>query len=537
MASPRGPSAHTRPPLHLLLLLSLLSAASVDAADAETRPHCADFLQHCAWNASTSSCEFRESVSFVCGPRSALKPPTAASAGSGSFLDAATVSAASFAGDSSAEDEDAEAGVSAVAGFTCHWDVAGDLHVAPGVAVAVEGDDCLLHVGSGQMVLLGAKASLKASSLSVEASFVHLEVQAQISATYSGSFRGGRGLFTGTDEFGASHGGGGGQRLIANATMLTQQTTRGFFDVRGRTVDVQLIEEKEALLKESSAGWQLADLWAREKTLMADPAVMTASSGASGDPSATIGPFLLGSGSQVVVAGSDSSEHVVTVDGGGRIQIKASKDVVVMDGATIQANGASAIEGVSGGSGGSVYISANALSVSGKVEAKGGDAFCTDNAADRGVTHCYPAGGGGRVQITFMSSQLDTNSIDTTGGTLNSDQVKELLSKNNRFRHVQVSALAGAAGTYYQVVQHSDGVHEAQLLVDNDMQRLWPNRVLSDDGDALDIDEMDTVIGVVATSSLKLSGGDLRCPESYYRCSDINTSNVYFDFFYGHQDR
>ncbi|KAF4035099.1 hypothetical protein GN244_ATG12869 [Phytophthora infestans] len=401
--------------------------------------------------------------------------------------------------------------------------------------VAVQGDDCLLHIGSGQMVLLGAKATLKASSLSIEASFVHLEAGAQISASYSGAFRDGRGLFTGTDVYGASHGGGGGQRLIANATMLTQQTTRGFFDVRGWTANVEVIEEKEALLKQSSAGWQLADLWTKEKALMSDPAVMTASSGASGDPSATIAPFLLGSGSRAVITGNNSSEDMKSVDGGGRIQIKASKDVVVMSGATIQANGAAASDGVSGGSGGSVYISANALSVSGKVQAKGGDAFCTDNAAAKGITHCFPAGGGGRVQISFMSSQLDTNAIDTTGGTLDADQVKELLAKDKRFRHVQISALAGAAGTYYQVVQHSDGVHEAQLLVDNDMQRLWPTGVQSDDGGAVDIDEMDTVIGgavtsldvgddeaknidaititdgaVVATGCLKLSQGDLK---------------------------
>ncbi|ETN20331.1 hypothetical protein PPTG_03357 [Phytophthora nicotianae INRA-310] len=524
----------------LLLSLSLLSlvtsTASVEVKPEmlkhldEHKPHCADFLQHCAWNSSTSSCEFSDSISFMCGPRGAVEAPASIPTGSGSLLSAAAVSASSFTGYS-----DGDVGVSAVAGFTCHWDVPGDLHFAPGVTVAVEGDDCLLHIGSGQMVLLGAKATLKASSLSVEASFVHLEEKAQISASYSGAFRDGNGLFTGTDVFGASHGGGGGQRLIANATMLTEQTTRGFFDVRGRTVNVELIEEKEALLKQSSAGWQLADLWAKEKALMADPAVMTASSGASGDPSATIAPFLLGSGSRVVVTGNGSSNHVVTVDGGGRIQIKASKDVVVMAGATIQANGGSAIDEVSGGSGGSVYISANALSVSGKVEAKGGDAFCTDNAAARGITHCFPAGGGGRVQISFMSSQLDTNAIDTTGGTLNADQVKELLAKNLRFRHVQISALAGAAGTYYQVVQHSDGVHEAQLLVDNDMQRLWPTGVQSEDGGAVDIDEMDTVIGgavtsldvgddeaenidaititdgaVVATECLKLAEGDLK---------------------------
>ncbi|CAI5709932.1 unnamed protein product [Peronospora destructor] len=481
------------------------------------QPHCADFLQHCAWNASTSSCEFRKPISFICGPRNV------------SFVTGFTVNNTL----SSAAGKNKNPPVAAVADFTCHWDVAGALQVAPNVTVAVNGDDCLLHIGSGQMVLLGAKATLRASSLSIEASFVHLEVQAQISASYSGTFRGNHGFFTGTDVFGASYGGGGGQRLIANATILTQQTTRGFFDVRGRTLEMQLIEEKEALLMKSSAGWELADLWAKEKELMADPAVMTASLGAEEDPSAIIAPFLLGSGSRVVTHDGD---RAVTVDGGGRIQIKASKDVVVMDGAVIQANGASAVEGVSGGSGGSVYISANALSLSGDIQAKGGDAFCTKDAPVRGITHCFPAGGGGRVQITYMSSQLNTKAIDATGGTLSSDLVKKLLAEKKRFRHVQISALAGAAGTYYQVVQHLDGVQEAQVIVNNDIQRLRPNRIQSDDGkEAIDIDDMDAVIGgavtslyvgddesskidaltisngaVVATGCLKLPGGDLK---------------------------
>lgn len=91
--------------LSLVLLLSTdTTAAAVEAEGDAAHPHCADFLQHCAWNASTSSCEFRESVSFVCGPRSAAEPPVAAAAGSGSLLDAVTVSAASFEGDSNAED-------------------------------------------------------------------------------------------------------------------------------------------------------------------------------------------------------------------------------------------------------------------------------------------------------------------------------------------------------------------------------------------------------------------------------------------------
>ncbi|KAL8018232.1 putative nucleoside diphosphate kinase 7 [Plasmopara halstedii] len=520
--------------LFIVSLVAFVVAPKVQSITAmpmnDLRPHCADFRQHCSWNSSTSSCTFIESVSFVCGPREAMDLPVPMPA-TGSLENEAVMSKSSFPGDSDGQDVK----LPAVPGFTCHWDVAGDLHFAPGVTVALEGDDCLLHIGSGQMVLLGTQATLMASSLSIVASFVHLEVQAKISASYSGAFRDGQGLFTGTDIFGASHGGGGGQRLIANDTMLTEQTTRGFFDVRGRTVDVELVEDKEALLKQSSAGWQLAELWAKERALMTDPEKLTSSSEESEDMSAIIAPFLLGSGSRAVITGDNSSIHNVTVDGGGRIQIKASKDVVVMESAAIQANGASAIDGVSGGSGGSIVIFANALSVSGRVQAKGGDAFCTDKAIERGITHCYPAGGGGRVQITYMSSQLDTNAVDTTGGTLNTNLVKELLANKNRFRHVQVSALAGAAGTYYQVVQHSDGVHEAQLFISNDMQRLWPTRVYRDDDGPLEIQDMDTVVGgavtsldvghseaehidavtitdgaVVATGCLKLAEGDLR---------------------------
>ncbi|RLN54245.1 hypothetical protein BBJ28_00005623 [Nothophytophthora sp. Chile5] len=462
----------------------------------ETHPHCADYLQHCAWNGSTSSCKFQRSVTFVCGPQA--PPEVISTASSTSSLDAAASlgNDSSFNGDSAGGD----AGVTAVEGFACHWDVPGDMHFSAGVTVEVTGDDCLLHVGAGKMVLLGAEASLRASSLSIEASFVHLESHAQVVASYSGAFRDKRGLFTGTDVFGASHGGGGGQRLVANATMLTEQTTRGFFDVRGRTVDLPGGKDKDQLLRETSAGWQLASLWAKEHSLMTDPAVMSASSRGAGDPSAMIAPLLLGSGSRVVVAGNETKEHVVTVDGGGRIQIKASKEVVVMGGASIKANGASAVEGLSGGSGGSVYISANALSVAGIVQAKGGDAFCSDSAADRGITHCYPAGGGGRVQISYMSSQLSMDDIDTTGGSLPADQISELLTKSKRFRRVQVTALAGAAGTYYQVVQHSDGAHETHLLINNGLQRLWPSGAEDDDGAAIDDDGTDQVVGGAVTS-------------------------------------
>ncbi|CAI5739113.1 unnamed protein product [Hyaloperonospora brassicae] len=524
-----GMAAAHRPLLRTLFLLVFVRSCRGATASSES-PHCVDYHEYCAWNASTSSCTFDQSVSFTCGPRPSISRLTGVSVH--------TTSTSTSAG------QTPHAPQTAVDGYTCHWDVAGSLALAPGVAVAVDGDDCLLHVGAGQTVLVGARATLRATSMSLEAAFVHLAAQAQLTASYSGVFRAQDGLFTGTDVWGASYGGGGGQRLIANASMLTEQTTHGFFDVRGRTARVDHTKDgKEVLLQQSSAGWQLAALWAIEKELLADAVARKQSGDAAADPSALIAPFLLGSGSRATVGatadegqeGASEREHVVaTVSGGGRIQIRASKDVVVMEGATIQANGAAAVDGVSGGSGGSVYILANALSLRGAVQAKGGDAFCTDRAVDRGITDCFPAGGGGRVQVSYMSSQLDSSAIDTTGGTLRSDQVKSLLAMSSRFRHVQISALAGAAGTYYQVVQHLNGVHEAHLLVDNGLQRLWPNRVEADDGEAVEFDVTDTVIGgavtslyiendaaenidaltisdgaVVASSCLKLPGGDL----------------------------
>uniref|UniRef100_A0AAV1UFW3 DUF8003 domain-containing protein n=1 Tax=Peronospora matthiolae TaxID=2874970 RepID=A0AAV1UFW3_9STRA len=530
-ASPAAP----RQLLFALLLLSSTCSRSVFAIGA---PHCVDFLQHCAWNASTSSCAFNHSVSFTCGPRHV------------SLLTGNSVHTNSTP--TSVPTSRTTSDV-AVDGFTCHWDVAGSLTVAPNVTVAVQGDDCLLHIGAGQTVSVGTHAALRASSMSIEASFVHLEAQAQLAASYSGVFRAKYGLFTGTDVWGASYGGGGGQRLIANATMLTEQTVRGFFDVRGRTVRVDHSQDGvKALLRQSSAGWQLAALWAQEKALLAGPIAENASVETCDDASAWMAPFLLGSGSQArigagdAVTGENDTEDVVSVSGGGRIQIRASKDVTVMEGATIRANGASAVNGVSGGSGGSVYISATALSLSGTVQAKGGDAFCTEHAAYRGITDCFPAGGGGRIQISYMSGQLDIKTVDATGGTLRSDQAKNLLAMSSRFRHVQIAALAGAAGTYYQVVQHLDGVHEAHLLVDNGMQRLWPNRVQVDDGEAIAIDGTDAVIGgavtslyidedaaekidaltimdgaVVATSCLKLPGGDFTVSNGSFLLSPL----------------
>lgn len=459
---------------------------------AAPNPHCNGFLDFCAWNTSTSSCTFTTSVTFSCGP---LPPDSAPEAANGSTA-ASSSSSSSDAlpqdvGPSEEPATGGEGGPPSAVGWSCRWNVAGDLSIAPGVSVRLDGDDCALQISAGKMVLVQTDAALHASSLSIDASFVRVGQRATISASYSGQYRKVRGLFPGSVEFGASNGGSGGRRLVLNATMLTEQTTRGYFDVRAHTLDLgdallsgyapfvfaaasdsatatnsstakpttqKLHLQRDELLRNASKTWQLDEFWKAELDSLTD-LIPAAAVGGVGDPSVRSARFLLGSGS---IAANASSEPV-TVRGGGRIKIEASKDVVVMDSAVIKANGGNAVDGTSGGSGGSVYIAAAALSMTGSVEVRGGNAYCSDRAAKRGISQCYPAGGGGRVQISYMSSQLDIDAVDTTGGALDASQAsKDLLQ---RLAPAQVAALAGASGTYFQVVRRADGKHESQLII------------------------------------------------------------------------
>uniref|UniRef100_K3W9K7 DUF8003 domain-containing protein n=1 Tax=Globisporangium ultimum (strain ATCC 200006 / CBS 805.95 / DAOM BR144) TaxID=431595 RepID=K3W9K7_GLOUD len=329
--------------------------------------------------------------------------------------------------------------------------------MASGVHVLVQGDDCILELSVGKMLLLQESAVLRASAISVDASFVRMESKALLAASYSGVYRNQSGLFTGSDHFGASHAGSGGRRALNDDD--ADASLGSFFDVRSGTVDAvdaPTPEDLTGLLHTASASWDLARVWTQ-----AQKPVLSAS---NDDPSVLATRLLLGSGSR------QSQMNSTFVSGGGRIRIYASKDLVLMDGAKITANGEEAVDGVPAGSGGSILLKASALSVAGLIQAKGGDAFCRDDVAKSGAAGCFPAGGGGRIHISYISSQLDDSSVDTTGGGLAPSEINKKTAQK-ALSPVQIRALGGGAGTYFCVLRRADGSQETRLTISNRMQQ------------------------------------------------------------------
>lgn len=449
---------------------------------APTVAHCADFMSYCDGNATTASCVFTESVVFQCGLKKQPTPAAAATEGATSSAIRASTSGSGSSSGSAGVGNDTITSDDVVAGSSdadndddllaqqlddalrCRWNLAGDLALAPGVVVSVEGDDCLLEVSVGKMLLLQQQAELVATSISIDASFVRIEQDAHITASYSGVYRNQSGLFTGSDTYGASNGGSGGQRVLKDDSdeSAALASTLGFFDVRPKTVDPRVAGSKKQLtqvLNDASVSWDLANLWAQAREVS-----LSAGSSSTLESNVHASRLLLGGASVGRVSGN-ASEPPQIVSGGGRVRIYASKDLVLMTGAKITANGQDAVDGVSGGSGGSVLLKATALSVAGNIQAKGGDAFCRDSVSKNGASECFPAGGGGRIHISYMSSQLDDTAIDTTGGILASVKIRSAAEKTLSL--AQIRALAAAAGTYHCVMRHADGTQETKLVISN----------------------------------------------------------------------
>lgn len=464
------------------LLRSRDSATSANGSnggksESKSVAHCADFMDYCDGNATTASCVFTESVVFQCGLK---KQPTPRPAATEDATNGAIRTSTSGSGSSSAGGNDTITSDDVLAGSSaaddtedllaqqlddalrCRWNLAGDLVVSPGVVVSVEGDDCLLELSVGKMMLLQQEAQLRATSVSVDASFVRIESDAHITASYSGVYRNQSGLFTGSDQYGASNAGSGGQRVLKDSDdAVALSSTLSFFDVRPKTVDPRVAGSKKQLLKvlnDASVSWDLASLWTQARE-------MSPSAGSSSLESNVHASRLLLGGASVGRLSSNASEPLQIVSGGGRIRIYASKDLVLMTGAKITANGQDAVDGVSGGAGGSVLLKATALSVAGNIQAKGGDAFCRDSVSKDGATECFPAGGGGRIHISYMSSQLDDTAIDTTGGILAAGKIRSAAEKTLSL--TQIRALAAAAGTYHCVMRHADGSQETKLVISN----------------------------------------------------------------------
>lgn len=471
--------------------------------------HCADFLGHCVQNVATASCVFTRSVVFQCGAQASL--PSSSQANNSTSTNSSSSNSDDHA---STSVDDALAALDAL---TCHWNLAGDLSLAPGVVIQVAGDECLLELSVGKMLLLQQDAQLLATAISVDASSVRVEANARVAAAFYGAYRNHSGLFTGSSQFGASSGGSGGQRVTQQDSAL--QATLGFFDAREHTADAALsAPQRRALLDAASASYDLAQLWDIAAQSPAQHRSITAVRLLLGSPS-------VGGDARNATAPS------VLIAGGGRIRISASKDLVLMAGAAITANGEDALDGVAGGAGGSVFVEASALSVAGQIEARGGDARCStaktvatssssSDSDDNGHV-CAPAGGGGRIHVSYLSSQLDDRAIDASGGQLVLDaKHKPTLSSAAR------QALAGAAGMYYCVVRRADGTQATRLVISNLVTRdgIAPlggavtsvavyNTSAHDDDDERSVAALDAVVitdgAAVATHSLRLPHGDL----------------------------
>ncbi|TMW59933.1 hypothetical protein Poli38472_005002 [Pythium oligandrum] len=446
----RGRLMHVAMVVVMALLAVLLNAPLASASDQVEVPHCSLFQDHCVLNATTASCTFTASVTFRCGR---LVTPTDTSAHA-----ANASSSGSF--DNDVDNATITFPVQVHDVYDCPWELTGNLFLAPNVHVAVEGDDCLVKIGLGKMLVLGQNASLTASSLSVDAAFVRIERQAQLLATYTGAYRNQRSVTTGSAQHGASFGGTGGRRVTLNETTTPWHQQFGYF--------FHAPNESKQETRVRAAAWDVESYWS-----------FPSPSFDATDDSLRSTQLLFGSGS---ISGQANTSQVTR--GGGRIRVVASRDLVVMQGARVAANGESAADGVGGGSGGSVFISAAAVSLTegGRIEARGGDAFCRERL--QSVADCFPAGGGGRIKISYVSSQLEDSSVDTTGGTIvyNDERIDKLVHP------MEKTALYGAAGTFYRVFLGADGVTESTLSVGS----RWSAR--SGDGES--------VIGIGAVTPL-----------------------------------
>ncbi|DAZ98154.1 TPA: hypothetical protein N0F65_005620 [Lagenidium giganteum] len=389
-----------------------------DVAAAALRPHCSDFQRYCNYSTATDSCVFSQSVTFSCSlaafNASRARNASSSTAGSGALEAVVGVDVG-----------DVEPLVASPS--QCRWELGGDLVVAQGVTVDVHGDDCFLQLAVGKMVLLSRQSALHASSIDIDASFVRLEMQSHVAATYSGVFKGQTGLFPGNATMGASNAGSGGLRVVGSPGP-------GFFNMKSVAVG----RNDSDVIERARNAWDLSAVW--EPDTVERDALL-----------------LFGSGSRVEM--NESTATVVR--GGGRIRIVASSDVVLMDGARVYANGGRAVNGVAAGSGGSVLVQASELSLTGRIEAKGGDAFCDTSGKTLDASACFPGGGGGRITVAYKSSQLSDDAIDVSGGTihLDSKQTKQL-------RAGQLRALEGGPGTYFRVNYLDKGRADTTLTID-----------------------------------------------------------------------
>lgn len=443
--------------------------------------YCQNLLHHCNFEANTSSCTFTSSVQFSC---KVSQPPLTVSREWNNSI--STNPSHLYVNNKQTVDDNAMA---SVVGAHCRWNVAGDLILSPNVTVDIvveEGIQCFLFVSVGKRFLLQQNASLSGSSISVDASFVHLETGARLTTSYYKPAESAE-LFwmkNGRDCGAYNAGMGGclpGDVYVTSRPISLLAIEMGTGDIIQEAWNLSLFWDRimEAQMTDGNDTMQTPEQQAASKILFGMG--RAARKSAVGIQNTT---------AQLLQNDTDTQfpeQNNLYTRGGGRIRIVASRDLVVMDKAAITADGDSAVSGIAGGSGGSVYLSATAVSITnGRIRARGGDAFCTSpllaNKSDDeslklekdGDTmleakDCSPAGGGGRIMIAYQSSELNNaDSVDTTGGNILSVKNYEKCMPSSL-----ASQLTGATGTFFKVVYSADHmVSESNIIISNRQQPL-----------------------------------------------------------------
>lgn len=102
--------------------------------------------------------------------------------------------------------------------------------------------------------------------------------------------------------------------------------------------------------------------------------------------------------SPVATYGSATRPIDLGSGGNGETQSRGGGAIRLVISGTLQNNGIISAQGVSGSSGGSIYVTTNNLAGTGTFNADGGGWYCP--------THCHEPGGGGRIAIYYQNSSF-----------------------------------------------------------------------------------------------------------------------------------
>lgn len=280
----------------------------------------------------------------------------------------------------------------------CLLATAGDVTIHEKAHIVTNGN-CTVMFSVGGTFYMKQQSQITASVINITASVFTMEQDAVLNTTGRGYLAG---ASPGNVSIGASYGGSGGS---------SRNRDRRFINACPNNLDEENLECVET--------YNLSSTWAS-------------------DYQNTIG----------------SGGNARNVRGGGSIRVVASNSLSIFQKARIESNGdhasagSSDTDGTGAGSGGSILLHSNAMSVHGIIQANGGNVVCSTDA-------CFPAAGGGRIEVGFASSDWTSANISVSGGLVpTSPSVEDYWASPSAVQKIlseQGQSLVGAAGTLFQV--------------------------------------------------------------------------------------